>query len=299
MKNLLKRLLPWFLVVISAGLTLAIAPQQNPLLLAIIIASLGFFPLEAGRLGWAWLKRRRAAAAARPRSGAIATDQPSRTYLVTGANRGLGLALVKQLRAQGHVVIGTTRSLDQAGELKALTDRVECLDIADPTSVRHLAQQLAGEPLDGIFNNGAKGPTAQGFAELDLDSLEQDFATNAVGPLRVVQALMENLKAGRDRLVVNISSDLGSFTITKPSLLYGYRASKAALNMLSKTAARELESQGIRWILIHPGSVQTRLNQKGLLSPEESAGAILATLNQLQPQQTGLWLDYQGQPVPW
>ena len=185
----------------------------------------------------------------------VASAEVSMTVLVTGANRGIGLELVHQMRARGHQVIGTARKPEQAMELKETGARVVQLDVTDSNSIRAMAEQLKGQRIDLLINNaGMLGHNAQSFAETDFDQVIATFDVNSLGPMRVTQALLPNIMAGSGKTVIQISSTMGSIANNSGGY-YGYRASKAALNMLNSSLALELADNGITSVVMHPGWV--------------------------------------------
>ena len=143
---------------------------------------------------------------------AFAEDNPwqGKTVLVTGANRGLGLEFARQLHAAGAQVIATARRPEAADELVALGVRVEQLDVADPASVAALAERMSGESLDVLLNNAGIFPERGGFVDADPAEVLRVYDVNTVGPLRVIQALLPNLRKGDRKLIMNMSSGLGS-----------------------------------------------------------------------------------------
>jgi NAD(P)-dependent dehydrogenase (short-subunit alcohol dehydrogenase family) len=222
------------------------------------------------------------------------------TVLVTGANRGIGLELVRQLRAQGHQVIGTARSPAEASELKETGAMLVSLDVADSNSVRAMAEELKGQKIDLLINNaGISGHNATSFAETNFDEVITTFDVNSLGPMRVTQALLPNLLAGEGKTVVQISSTMGSITNNSGGY-YGYRSSKSALNMLNKSLAMELADMGITSIVLHPGWVQTRMGgASAAITTQQSVAGMLAVIEDLGPEDTGRFLDYQGKELPW
>jgi NAD(P)-dependent dehydrogenase (short-subunit alcohol dehydrogenase family) len=156
------------------------------------------------------------------------------TVLVTGANRGIGLEMVKQMKDRGLNVIGTARKPDEAKELRATGARVEQLDVTDAASLAALASRLEGVAIDMLVNNaGVGGQPPVSFRETDFAAIDWTFAVNSIGPMRVTQALLKNLEAGRHKTIIQISSVMGSIERNRGGY-YGYRASKAALNMMNK-----------------------------------------------------------------
>lgn len=225
------------------------------------------------------------------------------TYLITGANRGIGLELARQLKAAGHAVIGTAREPGEARQLRDVADRVLRLDIADAPSVRAMAAELGETPIDVLVNNAAVGMDKSGFDELDMDRLERDISLNSVGTMRVTQALMRNLRAGGAKKIVGITSILGSIELTGGSMgggSYAYRAGKAALNMLVRTLAADLAKEGFTCFVVHPGWVRTRMGgQEAPLSPQESVAGMVPVIERAGKEQNGAFLDYRGKAVAW
>jgi NAD(P)-dependent dehydrogenase (short-subunit alcohol dehydrogenase family) len=222
------------------------------------------------------------------------------TYVVTGANRGIGLAFARELARRRDRVIATARQPAQARELTSLDVRVEALDVADARSVRDFGRRLAGEPIDVLINNAGIGRAGPGIQELSIEELEVHFRVNAVGPFAVTQTLLPNLRARRRRTVVNLSSGLASISANTDGGWGAYRASKAALNQLTRTIAAELASEGFVCIVISPGWVQTDMGGSGAtLFPDQSVAAMLKVIDRLEPRDTGRFLDHRGKDVPW
>jgi NAD(P)-dependent dehydrogenase (short-subunit alcohol dehydrogenase family) len=221
-------------------------------------------------------------------------------YLVTGANRGIGLAFAQQLCKRGDRVIATCRQPEKARELAKLPARVERLDVGDEKSIAALAGRIVGEPLDVLINNAGIGEAGAQFGRLSMRDLEETFRVNAAGPVALAQALLSNLRAGRRRVIVNLSSGLGSISENESGGWIAYRASKAALNQLTRAAAAELKREGFVCIAISPGWVRTDMGGPGApLSPDESVVAMLEVIDELKPSDTGRFLDHRGKEVPW
>ncbi len=226
------------------------------------------------------------------------TDKP--TVLITGANRGLGLEFAKQYAADGWHVIGTARKPDGAEDLIALDVEVAQLDVADADSIAALAQSLEGRSIDMLINNAGIFPRAGSIDDVDFDDYMQTLVVNTVGPVRVTRALLPHLRKGDKKTIVNISSRLGSIELTTSGVFYGYRESKAALNMFTKTLAVELQPEGFTCLTVHPGWVQTDMGGANAnLTPEESISGMRATIEKLGPAETGTYWSYAGEEVPW
>lgn len=222
------------------------------------------------------------------------------TYLVTGANRGLGLELVRQLTAEGHRVIATARQPKEAAGLKGLDVQLEKLDVADPESVCELVERLAGEPIDVLINNAGYGVKDVALAQLDVESLGVFFQINTLGPLRVTQALLPNLRDGGRKVVVQMTSKMGSIADNSSGGAYGYRASKAALNAIHKSLAQDLVGEGFTCVTLHPGWVQTDMGTSAApLQPTDSVAGMVRVIRELDASRNGAFLDFEGNCVPW
>jgi len=231
-------------------------------------------------------------------NAAPASGKP--TVLITGANRGLGLEFARQYAADGWNVIATARNPDGADELESLSVEALALDVADAASVDALATALEGRPIDLLINNAGIFPRVRGIEEIDFDDYGRTLVVNSVGPVRVTRALLPNLRAGEMKTVVNITSRLGSIALTDNGVFYGYRESKAALNMFSRTLAMELKPEGFTVLTIHPGWVRTDMGgENANLSPEESVGGMRAVIAARGPDDTGTYWSYGGEEVPW
>lgn len=222
------------------------------------------------------------------------------TVLVTGANRGIGLELARQLTGQGHRVIGTARKPAEATALKELGAEVMQLDVTDSSSVAALAAGLDGQPVDLLINNAGTGGQPPGsLQETDFERVKLTFDVNSIGPMRVTQALLPNLLAGEGKKIIHISSIMGSIASNSGSY-YGYRASKAALNMLNSSLALELEDKGVTSVVLHPGWVQTRMGgPNAQISVDVSVAGMLKVIAGLGLEQSGHFYDYQGNELPW
>jgi NAD(P)-dependent dehydrogenase (short-subunit alcohol dehydrogenase family) len=222
------------------------------------------------------------------------------TWLVTGANRGIGLQFARTLSARGARVIGTARLPERAGELRATGARVETLDVGDDASVAALARSLAGEAIDVLVLSAAIGEAGPPVDHLVAADVERTLNIDAVGAARVTTALMPNLRAGKRRTVVALSSGLGSIHRNSEGGWVAYRMAKAALNMYVRSAASELAREKFVCVLIDPGWVKTDMGGPGApLTPEESVEAMLRSIERLGPSDSGRFIDRRGRDVPW
>ncbi len=223
------------------------------------------------------------------------------TVVVTGANRGIGLELCRQLKAAGAEVIATARDPESAEELRDVSPaRIEALDVADPKSVAAFAAALGETAVDVLINNAGTGGPGADIANLDFDEVVRTVAVNSLGPLRVTQALLPHLRRGRRRTVVHISSNMGSITNNDQGGYYGYRASKTALNSFNRTLAHELGCLGFTCVVLHPGWVRTDMGGDGApLTPAESVSGLVKIVAGLSADHNGRFFDYTGAQLPW
>ncbi len=226
-------------------------------------------------------------------------------YLVTGANRGLGLEFVRQLVARGDSVIACCREPEKASELKAIgTERlmIHALDVADAAAIASLPAHLSGAPVDVLINNAGVAEGEEEFGEFDAATMANVLRVNAIAPMLVTQALTPLLeKTGTQPKVVYITSGLGSIERAE-GLIYGlsYGMSKAALNMGGKKLAAELKGRGIASVLLHPGWVQTDMGGAGApLQAVNSIHGMLQVIDKLSLADGLRYVDYEGKPLPW
>jgi len=227
--------------------------------------------------------------------------------LVTGASRGIGAQFVRSLTDRGWTALGTARDPSRLPDV----DHLVALDVGDPSSIDRLASALCERvpQLDLLvncagINSKSNRPhsmeSSLRFGELEQSSLLNQFRINSIGPVLVTQALAELLRKAPAAKVLNVSSWLGSITIKKTGGNYGYAASKAALNMMNKALAEDLRADGIVSANFNPGWVQTDMGgQKAKLTPEESVGGMLDTLEQLTIEDTGSFMQWDGSVHPW
>ena len=223
------------------------------------------------------------------------------TVVITGANRGLGLAFARRFSADGFHVIGTARQPDKAVELRALGVRIEQLDVTDAGSVRRLGEAIGDAAVDILINNaGIGGGWGRPLKDVDIDEAERILQVNCLGPMRVTQALLPALHKGDRKLIVNITSILGSIERNTRGGSYGYRESKAALNMFTRSIAAELEPHGFTCIAMNPGWVKTDMGgPNARLTPEQSIDAMVKVIEGLSTDHSGHFYSHGGDRVPW
>ncbi len=219
------------------------------------------------------------------------------TFLVTGANRGIGLEYCRQLQARGDQVIAVCRAASP--ELEALGVRIEAgVDLASEAAIAELATRLQGVALDGLILN-AGILQSMGLEDLDAEAIRRQFEVNALAPLLLVRALLEQLPRGAK--VALMTSRMGSIDDNSSGGSYGYRMSKVALNIAGKSLAIDLQPRGIAVAILHPGLVRTRMiafNPQGI-STEESVRGLLARIDALTVETSGTFWHANGQVLPW
>jgi NAD(P)-dependent dehydrogenase (short-subunit alcohol dehydrogenase family) len=234
-------------------------------------------------------------------SSAVSTaEDATGTVLITGANRGIGLELARQYAEDGWHVIGTARRPDAADDLRDLDVSVMQLDVTDQASVDRLANELGEQTIDVLINNAGVLTIVRSISEIDFEEFNHVMAVNAVGPIRVTQALLLNLHAGETRKVISVSSIAGSITGKTSGGPYGYSESKAALNMFTRSLAGELRADGFICIVIHPGWVQTDMGgANAAVTVKNSASGIRNVIANLSAEDSGEFWTFKGEKLPW
>jgi len=228
------------------------------------------------------------------------------TVLITGANRGIGLALAEALLHDGYAVIAGCRLPEAAADLQQLASRTRLIDIIllDVNSDELVSAAVASvaktrNRLDVIVNNAGLMPEKgdESIADLPLAHLRSAFETNVIGCARVIRAFLPLLRGSNRPRILNVSSGLGSISSRDDASYYAYATSKAALNMLTRSIALELISEGITTVTISPGWVRTDMG--GLdapLSPKESAHSLVHAIRTVGPELNGQFLERSGKP---
>jgi NAD(P)-dependent dehydrogenase (short-subunit alcohol dehydrogenase family) len=216
--------------------------------------------------------------------------------IVTGANRGIGLELVRQLKARGADIVGVCRG--RSTELDALGVRVESeIDVTEPAAWARLAKSVAHDDIDLLIQN-AGVLLADSLDDVDPARVRAQFEVNAIAPLFLTRALARRLRAGSK--VALITSRMGSIGDNGSGGYYGYRMSKAALNAAGVSLAHDLKPRGIAVVILHPGSVRTEMTgSQGMIGAEESVRGLLQRIDELQIETTGRFLHQNGDVLPW
>lgn len=231
-----------------------------------------------------------------------------RHSLVTGANRGLGLEFCRLLLASGDRVVATCRHPGKATALNTLAAEypgrlhVSPLDVADPRSHAALSHELPllteGQRLGLLLNNAGILRGGERFGSVQATDLDTSFRTHASGPLLLTQALANQLADGAR--VANVSSEIGSITLRDEFRTPSYAVGKAAQNMVSRLLAHALSARGIVVVALHPGWVRTDMGgESAALSPSQSAAGLLRVIDNLKASDSGSFIDWHGNPLPW
>ena len=229
------------------------------------------------------------------------------TVLITGANRGLGFEFARQYATDGWRVFAACRNPTTASELKRLAqDRrgkltVVAMDVTDAASVKNAATQLKDVAVDLLINSaGIGGAPGQKTGDVDYESWAQVLNVNTMGPLRVLESFCDHIAASERKLVVTITSGMGSLAENTSGGSIPYRSSKAAVNMAMRSAAIDLAPRGITCVLLNPGWVRTDMGgPKAPLSPQESVTAMRHLIETLGPAQSGKFYNFDGREYPW
>jgi len=233
-----------------------------------------------------------------------------KNVLITGASRGIGLELTKQELNAGSRVLATCRKPEKAEALQSLAAsfpdqlRLEALDVESEESIQAVMEKLLadGEPVDCLYNN-AGIIDWRTMAEVDAQSMEKVYKVNVVGAMLVLRQGLPLLRRGADKMVINVSSRLGSIALRGHSQLGGaiaYSTSKAALNMLTKQASIDLAAYGITVTSISPGWVRTDMGgPEAKYSVEESVERILKNVRKFTPEDSGKFFGEEGEELPW
>jgi NAD(P)-dependent dehydrogenase (short-subunit alcohol dehydrogenase family) len=229
------------------------------------------------------------------------------TILITGASRGLGLEFARQYLAEGCTVIAACRNPGAARGLQDLEAKsngaltVVELEVTDGASVKRAAGRLQGRAIDVLVNGaGIYGGGGQKLGSLDYEDWRQVLEVNLLGPARMCEAFLDQMERSDRRLLVTITSGMGSLADNTSGGSILYRTSKAAVNMLMRTSAIDLKARGITCIVVNPGWVKTDMGgPNAKLSPQESIQAMRRLIAKLGPEDSGKFYNYDGREYPW
>lgn len=219
--------------------------------------------------------------------------------VITGANRGIGLSMTQQLCARGDEVIAACRRSSEALQESGASIH-EGVDVTDPASVEQFAEALGETDVDTLINNAGL-LSSQSFGEMDAEAvaaMKRQYEVNSLGPVLMSQAMAPRMSRG-GRIGI-ITSRMGSITDNTSGGSYGYRMSKAAVNIAGVSLAQDLKPRGIAVALLHPGFVRTEMTgHQGHLEPDEAAEGLIARLDALSLESTGRFWHSNGERLPW
>jgi NAD(P)-dependent dehydrogenase (short-subunit alcohol dehydrogenase family) len=229
------------------------------------------------------------------------------SVLITGANRGLGLEFARQYAADGWGVYATSRHPTTAEQLRGLPRQahegltVIAMDVTDAESIKIAARHLRDTAIDVLINNaGISGAGGQVTGKVDYESWARVLDVNTMGPLRVTEAFIEQLARSDRRLVVTITSGMGSLADNTSGGSIAYRSSKAAVNMVMRSAALDLAPRGISCVVVNPGWVKTDMGGPGArLTAQQSVAALRRLIETFGPAHSGKFYNYDGREYPW
>jgi len=229
------------------------------------------------------------------------------TILITGANRGLGLEFTRQYLSEGYAVIAAARNTGAAHRLRQLErdskgslSLVEA-DVADNASVRRAASNIKTPAIDILINcAGVMGGDGQTIGSIDYHEWMRVLDVNVLGPMRMCEAFLDRVARSDRRLIVTITSGMGSLADNTSGGYIAYRTSKAAVNMAMRTAAIDVKSRGISCVVLNPGWVKTDMGgPNAKLAPEQSVTAMRRVIAELGPNESGRFYNYDGREYPW
>ncbi|MDY7226603.1 SDR family oxidoreductase [Hyalangium rubrum] len=234
-------------------------------------------------------------------------------YAISGASRGIGLEFVRQLLARGDTVEAGVRVPSEARLLASLAReagnrlRIHALDVTEPSSVLTFAANVNEAPLDVLINNAGIGGKWGSLMELDYEDMARVMETNAFGPLRLSAALMPSVLRGSTRKILHLTTRMASLSENNESGVYGftggaygYRMSKAALNVGMRTMAVDFRDKGLITAVLNPGWVCTEMGGKSApMRAEDSVQGMLRVIDGLTVDNSGGFLDFQGRELPW
>ncbi|RLN44625.1 hypothetical protein BBJ29_001189 [Phytophthora kernoviae] len=230
---------------------------------------------------------------------------PPKTVLITGSNRGIGLAFAQHYTKQGWNVIATARNVDTAEDLKKLSPyKLLAVDTGDESSILAAAKTLEGVTVDLLINNGGIS-LGGGLDVTTKEDMMRQFEVNTVGPFLMTRAFLPNLRlavaAHGQAFVAQITSRMGSITDNGSGSSYGYRASKTALNMVTQSLALDLKEEKIGCLLLHPGYVNTAIvNFTGIVSAEDSVAGMVNIIERAKLEDPLQMYHFQkGDVLPW
>ena len=229
------------------------------------------------------------------------------SLFITGTNRGIGLELVRQYLLEGWTVYATARQPETAEALQQLATNypdlltIYALDVSNQTQRQHIAETLKGIPLDMLINNaGVYGQSDAYFGNTDEEQWLDALRINTIAPMKIMELLADNIALGEKKIMASMSSKMGSMDDNGSGGSYVYRSTKAALNAIMVSAARDLKSAGIASVILHPGWVRTDMGgENGEINVQQSAQKLRVILASVQLENSGDFYDIDGSIIPW
>lgn len=223
-----------------------------------------------------------------------------KSWIVTGANRGIGLEFVRRLTERGDAVVATARRPQEAEALRATGARVEALDVGDGASVARFAAALGDLRVDVLVNNAGAMERPGDIGAIDYAAMQRQFDVNALGPLRVSEALLPALRRAPSAVIANVTSRMGSIEDNTSGGSYSYRTSKTALNMINRSLSHDLAGDGIACLVLHPGWVRTDMGGGNApLTVEESVEGLVRVIDGAGMRESGRFFNFDGEELPW
>ena len=228
------------------------------------------------------------------------------SILITGTNRGIGLEFVKHYLKNNEKVIATCRNRNSAKDLLKLENTINNLslmelDVSKPNSINKFTSIIADQPIDTFINNaGVFGPRNIEFGNFDAKEWLDVFNINTIAPLLITQKILKNLRLGKDKKLVFISSKVGSIEDNTGGGMYIYRTSKTALNQIIKSLSIDFKDENFITVALHPGWVQTNMGgPNALIDTKTSVKGMTEVINNLTSKNSGKFYNYDGSPIPW
>jgi NAD(P)-dependent dehydrogenase (short-subunit alcohol dehydrogenase family) len=228
------------------------------------------------------------------------------SILITGSNRGIGLELTRQYAEAGWRVFACSRSPQRSAQLDSLRQQfpnisLHTLDVTDGAQIAALAAELDGQAIDILMNNaGYYGPYDARFGNTDEQQWQQCMRVNCIAPMKIMEALVDNVAASRRKLIAGMSSKMGSMADNGSGGSYIYRSSKAALNAVLKSAAIDLQPRGIKVAILHPGWVLTDMGGPNAeITVRQCVDNLRKTLDNMTLDNSGQFFDIDGSIIPW
>ena len=228
------------------------------------------------------------------------------SILITGTNRGIGLEFVKHYLKNNEKVIATCRNKNSAKdllELKNTTSNLSLveLDVSNPNSINEFASKITDQPIDTFINNaGVFGPRNNEFGNFNAKEWLDVFNINTIAPLLITQKILKNLRLGKNKKLVFISSKVGSIEENTGGGMYIYRSSKTALNQVIKSLSIDFKDENFIAVALHPGWVQTDMGgPNALIDTKTSVKGMAEVIDSLVLKNSGRFYNYDGSSIPW